>query len=279
METYKSLTFSNFFQIIVKNTIYSRDVKSKCFKNLMKWSGLSEPTPQNLSPWINGKRMIAQDYTDVIKQDKGLKKVQACIEENILPRLLSVDNTITELSVLLQADRYLSPSLKKQIYSAYTDPKLFIAYSLYYSLMNDHVAPAVLPHKPHSVNLDLVTAGISLPKSRNPVWGREKDCKKIAKILGEHSIVFLWGVAGIGKSEFAERFPELSLFYRLSSPFDSEMICIFAYFCPCEDSAREIREILCQSMQEKLPVASSLYLSIARYFIKKSCGIPFSFSC
>ena len=80
-------------------------------------------------------------------------------------------------------------------------------------------------------------------------------------------------------SEFVERFPELSLFYRLSSPLDSEMICIFPYFCPCEESAREIREILCQSMQEKLPVASSLYLSIARYFIKKSCGIPFSFSC
>ena len=83
----------------------------------------------------------------------------------------------------------------------------------------------------------------------------------------------------LDKSEFVERFPELSLFYRLSSPLDSEMICIFPYFCPCEESAREIREILCQSMQEKLPVASSLYLSIARYFIKKSCGIPFSFSC
>ena len=44
------------------------------------------------------------------------------------------------------------------------------------------------------------------------------------------------------KSEFVERFPELSLFYRLSSPLDSEMICIFPYFCPCEESAREIRE-------------------------------------
>ena len=41
-----------------------------------------------------------------------------------------------------------------------------------------------------------------------------------------------------------ERFPELSLFYRLSSPLDSEMICIFPYFCPWEESAREIREIL-----------------------------------
>ena len=41
--------------------------------------------------------------------------------------------------------------------------------------------------------------------------------------------------------EFVERFPELSLFYRLFSPLDSEMICIFPYFCPYVESAREIR--------------------------------------
>ena len=46
------------------------------------------------------------------------------------------------------------------------------------------------------------------------------------------------------QSEFVERFPELSLFYELSSPLDSEMICIFPYFCPYEESAREIRDFL-----------------------------------
>ena len=48
----------------------------------------------------------------------------------------------------------------------------------------------------------------------------------------------------LSNSEFVERFPELSLFYELSSPLDSEMICIFPYFCPYEESAREIREFL-----------------------------------
>ena len=47
----------------------------------------------------------------------------------------------------------------------------------------------------------------------------------------------------INKSEFVERFPELSLFYRLFSPLNSEMICIFPYFCPYAESAREIRGI------------------------------------
>ena len=46
-----------------------------------------------------------------------------------------------------------------------------------------------------------------------------------------------------GKSEFVERFPELSLFFKAYSLLDSEMICIFPYFCPYAESAREIREI------------------------------------
>ena len=48
---------------------------------------------------------------------------------------------------------------------------------------------------------------------------------------------------GFIKSGFVERFPELSLFYRLFSPLNSEMICIFPYFCPYAESAREIRGI------------------------------------
>ena len=45
------------------------------------------------------------------------------------------------------------------------------------------------------------------------------------------------------KSEFVERFPELSLFFKAYSLLDSDMICIFPYFCPYAESAREIREI------------------------------------
>ena len=38
------------------------------------------------------------------------------------------------------------------------------------------------------------------------------------------------GACGMSQSEFVERFLELSLFYGLSSPLNSEMICIFPYF-------------------------------------------------
>lgn len=48
---------------------------------------------------------------------------------------------------------------------------------------------------------------------------------------------------GLTQSEFVERFPELSLFFKAYSLLDSEMICIFPYLCPYAESAREIREI------------------------------------
>ena len=44
------------------------------------------------------------------------------------------------------------------------------------------------------------------------------------------------------KSVVVERFPELSLFFKAYSLLDSEMICIFPYFCPYAESTREIRE-------------------------------------
>ena len=66
----------------------------------------------------------------------------------------------------------------------------------------------------------------------------------IDKRIGVDNMDYREGIAEEQlKSEFVERFPEFSLFYRLFSPLDSEMICIFPYFYPCEESAREIREI------------------------------------
>ena len=65
----------------------------------------------------------------------------------------------------------------------------------------------------------------------------------IDKILQYHPNIEHYHGCDEYKSVFVERFPELSLFYRLFSPLNSEMICIFPYFCPYAESAREIRGI------------------------------------
>ena len=64
----------------------------------------------------------------------------------------------------------------------------------------------------------------------------------IDKILQYHPNIEHYHGCDEYKSGFVERFLELSLFYWLFSPLNSEMICIFPYFCPYAESARKIRE-------------------------------------
>ena len=52
----------------------------------------------------------------------------------------------------------------------------------------------------------------------------------IDKILQYHPNIEHYHGCDEYKSRFVERFLELSLFYGLSSPLNSEMICIFPYF-------------------------------------------------
>ena len=76
--------------------------------------------------------------------------------------------------------------------------------------------------------------------------GRKKMGRKGVGKLAALSVsenVLVKTITNDEKSGFVERFPELSLFYRLFSPLNSEMICIFPYFCPYAESAREIRGI------------------------------------
>ena len=65
----------------------------------------------------------------------------------------------------------------------------------------------------------------------------------VTKVIYSVVIFMLYCGYEFNKSVVVERFPELSLFFKAYSPLDSEMICIFPYFCPYAESAREIREI------------------------------------
>ena len=67
--------------------------------------------------------------------------------------------------------------------------------------------------------------------------------------------------------EVVERFPEFSLFYGLSSPLNSEMICIFPYFCPYAESAREIRGIFMLKYARKI--------ASGKFSVFKYCPLPY----
>ena len=77
----------------------------------------------------------------------------------------------------------------------------------------------------------------------------KEEYSTIKSVFEESDVIYFTGgnsfflIDQLRKSEFVERFPELSLFFKAYSLLDSEMICIFPYLCPYAESAREIREI------------------------------------
>ena len=68
-----------------------------------------------------------------------------------------------------------------------------------------------------------------LPIEEKPlIWTLQREV--LLSILNPINTSQLHLLEIVDKSKFVERFLELSLFYGLSSPLNSEMICIFPYF-------------------------------------------------
>ena len=126
-----------------------------------------------------------------------------------------------------------------------TPPKLMMPDLIFRLVPNERINPIFL--------WQLINCREFRPIIRRAASGSAQSMSNISKErLGKIQIIcppiseqerLLPLMKQIDKSEFVERFPELSLFYRLFSPLNSEMICIFPYFCPYAGSAREIRGI------------------------------------
>ena len=126
-----------------------------------------------------------------------------------------------------------------------TPPKLMMPDLIFRLVPNERINPIFL--------WQLINCREFRPIIRRAASGSAQSMSNISKErLGKIQIIcppiseqerLLPLMKQIDKSKFVERFPELSLFFKAYSPLDSEMICIFPYFCPYAESAREIREI------------------------------------
>ena len=222
MSNYHSLSFSNVYYTLLNNTTSGYNGKKQFFENLMDWTKFKGTESANISPWINGKRPLPKDYCDIIEQFGMFENVIKCMKDNIIPHLCNVNNTIAELCALIESDTTISQSTLKQMYHAYTEPAVFISYVLYYSITCKENTPTTVSQFSQSTNIASRMSNNALPKTRTPIYGRKNECKIIAKNLKKHSIIFLWGIAGIGKSELAK--------YYISSYKDSFSNVIYIPF-------------------------------------------------
>lgn len=200
----EALSFSSLFYIILTNTIPGKNGKLQCFSALMEWAGLSTPTSQNLSPWINGKRTLPEAYADILLQDGSYTKMYECISNNVLPYLINIEDTVDSIVLLLQADNSISTEKLNEFFLFLTDPAHFFADVLFYTITQKLNKPLNINKSYKHINLAMLSSNADLPKCRTKIVGRKRECKIIYNTLKHFSIIFLYGTAGIGKSELAK---------------------------------------------------------------------------
>lgn len=135
------------------------------------------------------------------------------IEAYILPWLIDYYNTAEELYKLIKADEYFSEDIKSDIISTFpfekkSDVLSFITNAVY-NTMSRPKEPATLPvpKKADSfiVEYDLDTAYAPPPLCKY-FCGRDDELKELRKLFEKNNRIFITGLAGIGKSEFAKAY-------------------------------------------------------------------------
>ena len=163
--------------------------------------------------WFRGKDPISPTITRFYLQDGYAEYLASDLEEKIFPLKTDIDKVAQEIYDLLMNDISVSDHKKSELTELYpsqnfTDTAGFISSVLLFGmerksqkretklLMNGTLSP---------VAADLIMSG-SVPNPCKHFCGRENEIAELHTLLETHSKIFITGLAGIGKSEFAKAY-------------------------------------------------------------------------
>lgn len=153
------------------------------------------------SRWCNGTRPVPMDI--ICRYENSWELMEQDIENKILPNLLNTSH-IKELIDELITDSIPAIGQEKADELISNHPLSHYLIEVFrYALLNDHGAGTLL-----SIDMGEIILENQIPSCCDYFVGRNKELKELKKKLQEQHIVFVTGVAGIGKSEFAKVFAE-----------------------------------------------------------------------
>ena len=202
--------------------------------------------------WLNGTAKISSRLTSYYSANGNIEAMAIDIAENILPLLYDKHMAAEELYHLLMNDTTISANRKNEIADGYpydndTDLSGFLSRVLLFAMNRNFV-------KRDIKTKELLSSGTLSPVVRDYIYdivpkpckhfcGRENELKQIHELLADNSIVFVQGVAGIGKSEFVKKYAQLYkkdytniLYFNYSGNLKQMIVdCDFADDTPVEN--------------------------------------------
>ena len=164
--------------------------------------------------WITGQAKISPKISSYYAKLSNQKKLATTIQRNLLPLMADCNMVIQDIYTLFIQDDTISDTKKQELASLYTlsDSRLlFLAKVISFGMERQFI-------KRDTKNQKLITGGLlspivldyimdsEVPKPCRHFLGREEELDELHTMFEENRHIFLYGIAGIGKSELAKAY-------------------------------------------------------------------------
>ena len=164
--------------------------------------------------WLTGQAKISPKISAYYSKPNNQKKLAETIHQNLLPLMSDCNMAMQDIYTLFIQDDTISDTKKKNLASLYKPASsrlLFLAKLISFGMERQFV-------KRDTKNQKLIAGGAlspivldyimdsEVPKPCRHFLGRAKELEELHTMLEENLHVFLYGIAGIGKSELAKAY-------------------------------------------------------------------------
>ena len=154
-----------------------------------------------ISRYFNGKRPIISDILKHYETPEGVLRIKQDFKDRILPKMQNIPRARQKVGELVQLSAPVISEEKAQELLSPEDPADFFTGVILYSIFTDHKETYR-----RSPDLSDHIVNTRVPKPGDTFIGRASELKECSEKLETGSPLFICGVAGIGKSEFAKKF-------------------------------------------------------------------------
>jgi len=207
-----TLTFSNIINILIdnkKNTYPQYLLVADLFDldlgidfHAGETLGVADSNTIRISNWCTGKRPIPLDIVQENDAD-DFESMKERFTENICPNILNISHARSETEKLLRENEMLLGNDMIGTMTSLEDNAEFFTSVIRYAISNSHSQGTFF-----SPNLADTLLNCHAPKPVLTFTGRDTEVKEAYKMLSKEPILFVSGIAGIGKSEFIKYYAE-----------------------------------------------------------------------
>ena len=154
------------------------------------------------SRWCTGARPIPMEILNIY-EDNNFEVMEEDFRCKIIPNLINESQARSQIEELINDSRNIIGNKTADEMLALTDNAAFFVAAIRYAILSDHGHSGLF-----SPDLSDTIQNSRLPSITEEFVGRKNELKECGKLLQERPTLFISGVTGIGKSEFAKYYAD-----------------------------------------------------------------------